>query len=153
MPIMVVGMSFRRPKDATSVEIFERWSQSDGRDGVKFQRKNGTMEPFTILAVPGMAQRVHIRPDTWRWHWTNCFLKNNVEGGHFFEEDLANFDAPFFNMTNYETAASWISPDKRLISSINRAPALNPQLRLLLQGAFEALENGKHRGYTTQKLY
>jgi hypothetical protein len=24
MPIMVVGMSFRRPKDATSVEIFER---------------------------------------------------------------------------------------------------------------------------------
>lgn len=34
----------------------------------------------------------------------------NVEGAHFFSEDLARFDAPFFNMTSNEAAASFLIP-------------------------------------------
>jgi hypothetical protein len=32
----------------------------------------------------------------------------NVEGGHFIEEDLSLFDAPFFNMTGDEAAVRLI---------------------------------------------
>lgn len=49
-----------------------------------------------------------------------CF---NPVGGYFLQEDLACFDAPFFNVTAQE------------------ARAMDPQQRLLLECAFEALEN------------
>jgi hypothetical protein len=35
-------------------------------------------------------------------------IQINVEGGHFIEEDLSLFDAPFFNMTGDEAAVSLI---------------------------------------------
>ncbi|RYP74561.1 hypothetical protein DL769_003988 [Monosporascus sp. CRB-8-3] len=47
----------------------------------------------------------------------------NVEGGHFLKEDIGRFDASFFN----------ISP--------NEAKAIDPQQRLQLESAYEALEN------------
>ncbi|KAI9736149.1 MAG: Type I Iterative PKS [Cirrosporium novae-zelandiae] len=47
----------------------------------------------------------------------------NVRGGHFLKEDLAYFDASFFG----------ISP--------NEAKAIDPQHRLQLESAYEALEN------------
>lgn len=31
-------------------------------------------------------------------------MQINVEGGHFLEEDVSLFDAPFFNMTSDEAA-------------------------------------------------
>lgn len=46
-----------------------------------------------------------------------------MEGGHFFQQDLARFDAPFFHMTAAEAAA------------------LDPQQRLLLECSYEAMEN------------
>jgi acyl transferase domain-containing protein len=49
----------------------------------------------------------------------------NVRGGHFLKEDIGLFDTSFFN----------ISP--------NEAKAIDPQQRLQLESAYEALENGK----------
>lgn len=44
-------------------------------------------------------------------------------GGHFLEENVAAFDAPFFNITSQE------------------AKAMDPTARMLLEVAYEALEN------------
>lgn len=52
----------------------------------------------------------------------------NVRGGHFLKEDIGLFDASFFN----------ISP--------NEAKAIDPQQRLQLESAYEALENGMYVG-------
>lgn len=49
-----------------------------------------------------------------------CF---NPKGGYFLQQDIAAFDAPFFNMTAQE------------------AIAMDPQQRILMECTFEALEN------------
>jgi acyl transferase domain-containing protein len=48
-----------------------------------------------------------------------------VRGGHFLEEDLGCFDAPFFSISPAEAAA------------------MDPQQRKLLEVSYHALENGK----------
>jgi hypothetical protein len=50
----------------------------------------------------------------------------NVRGGHFLKEDIELFDTSFFN----------ISP--------NEANAIDPQQRLQLESAYEALESGAY---------
>ncbi|KAG0161375.1 hypothetical protein PDIDSM_8909 [Penicillium digitatum] len=47
----------------------------------------------------------------------------NPKGGYFLDEDIARFDAPFFNLT------------------VQEATSMDPQQRLLLECAFEALES------------
>ena len=44
-------------------------------------------------------------------------------GGHFLDEDIAQFEAPFFQIT------------------LQEARSLDPQQRLLLECTYEALEN------------
>ena len=51
-------------------------------------------------------------------------LQLHVRGGHFLEEDLAAFDAPFFSIP------------------LNEAISLDPQQRGLLEETYKALENG-----------
>jgi acyl transferase domain-containing protein len=53
----------------------------------------------------------------------NCQM--TVRGGHFLEEDLGCFDAPFFSISPAEAAA------------------MDPQQRKLLEVSYHALENGK----------
>ena len=55
-------------------------------------------------------------------YWTS--LQINVKGGYFLSEDPVLFDAPFFSMTALE------------------ATGTDPQQRLMLEVAYEALENG-----------
>ncbi|CAN9258147.1 unnamed protein product [Alternaria alternata] len=55
----------------------------------------------------------------------------HVKGGFFIDEDLTEFDAPFFNLT------------------AEAAKAMDPQLRLLLEGVYQATEDA---GIPTEKL-
>ncbi|KAI0132887.1 polyketide synthase [Xylariales sp. AK1849] len=65
-----------------------------------------------------------------RWSQQGYFHPNasrtgtyNAEGGHFLQEDVGLFDAPFFNISAQE------------------ARSIDPQQRLLLECTYEALEN------------
>lgn len=85
MPIAVVGMGFRGPGDAKDVNNL--W------EVIMEQRE-------AWKAIPGERwnNNAFYHPDHAR-HGTI-----NVEGGHFLEEDVSLFDAPFFNMTSDEAA-------------------------------------------------
>jgi hypothetical protein len=45
-------------------------------------------------------------------------IQINVEGGHFIEEDISLFDAPFFNMTGDEAAVRLIQTLRSITSLI-----------------------------------
>ncbi|KAJ5823826.1 Acyl transferase/acyl hydrolase/lysophospholipase [Penicillium robsamsonii] len=103
-PIAIVGIGFRGPGDAKNVE--KLWEMIlTGR------------EAWSPIPAKRWNSAAFHHPDHAR-HGTI-----NVEGGHFLEEDLSVFDAPFFNMTSDEAAA------------------MDPQQRLLLEVAYEGLEN------------
>ncbi|ESZ94274.1 polyketide synthase [Sclerotinia borealis F-4128] len=112
MPIAIVGMSCRLPGNVSTPEEF--WELcSRARSGWSEIPK----DRFNHAAFS------HPNPDQ-----LGCY---NPQGGHFLEEDLGLFDAPFFNLTEKE------------------AIALDPQQRLLLECTYEALENG---GFPKQTL-
>ncbi|KGO74480.1 Acyl transferase/acyl hydrolase/lysophospholipase [Penicillium italicum] len=103
-PIAIVGVGFRGPGDAKNVEkLWEMILQ--GR------------EAWSPIPARRWNSAAFHHPDHVR-HGTI-----NVEGGHFLEEEVSVFDAPFFNMTSDEAAA------------------MDPQQRLLLEVAYEGLEN------------
>lgn len=52
-------------------------------------------------------------------------LKVPLKGGHFLQQELGAFDAPFFSI------------------SASEAEAMDPQSRALLETTYRALENGK----------
>ncbi|CAG7951292.1 unnamed protein product [Penicillium nalgiovense] len=104
IPIAIVGIGFRGPGDAKNVE--KLWEMIlTGK------------EAWSPIPVKRWNSEAFHHPDHAR-HGTI-----NVEGGHFLEEDVSVFDAPFFNMTSDEAAA------------------MDPQQRLLLEVAYEGLEN------------
>ncbi|KAJ5327981.1 hypothetical protein N7452_008371 [Penicillium brevicompactum] len=103
-PIAVVGFSFRGPGDAADSEGLLRMV-AEGRES----------------RSPVPKQKWHhdafYHPDASR-HGTH-----NVEYGHWFQQDVYEFDAPFFNI------------------SASEAIALDPQQRMLLECSYEAFEN------------
>jgi acyl transferase domain-containing protein len=105
MAIAIVGMGVRLPGNVTSPDEF--WELcSRARSGwSKMPKSRFNHEAFH-----------HPNPDK-----LGCY---NPEGGHFLNEDISMFDAPFFNLTEKE------------------AIALDPQQRLLLECTYEAFENG-----------
>ena len=52
-------------------------------------------------------------------------VKMSFKGGHFLEEDVGRFDAPFFSITPSE------------------AKVMDPQQRMMLEVTYEAIENGQ----------
>lgn len=104
-PIAIVGMGCRLPGNVSSPEEF--WELcSRARSGwSEIPKSRFNHEAFH-----------HPNPDK-----MGCY---NPQGGHFLDEDLALFDAPFFQLTEKE------------------AVSLDPQQRLLLECTYEALENG-----------
>ncbi|KAJ5142544.1 Acyl transferase/acyl hydrolase/lysophospholipase [Penicillium bovifimosum] len=103
-PIAIVGIGFRGPGYAKNVE--KLWEMV--HEGA---------EAWSPIPASRWNSEAFYHPDHSR-HGTI-----NVEGGHFLEEDVSVFDAPFFNMTSDEAAA------------------MDPQQRLLLEVTYEGLEN------------
>jgi acyl transferase domain-containing protein len=103
-PIAIVGMGCRLPGAVSSPEEF--WE-------------------LCSRARSGWSEIPKSRFNHAAFHHPNgdrlgCY---NPKGGHFLEEDIDLFDAPFFNITEKE------------------AISMDPQQRLLLECTFEALEN------------
>ncbi|XP_014553689.1 hypothetical protein COCVIDRAFT_29158 [Bipolaris victoriae FI3] len=105
MPIAIVGMSFRGPGSANNIENL-------------FKMICAKKESRTAIPKSRWNNKAFYHPNFQR-HGSH-----NVEYGHFFQDDISKFDAPFFNMTREEAAA------------------LDPAQRLLLESTYEALENG-----------
>lgn len=104
-PIAIIGMACKFPGGADSPQKF--WDLlSEGRSA------------WSNKCPPGrfnMDAHYHPQGDM------NGTI--NIQGGHFINEDLAGFDAPFFNISAAE------------------ARAIDPQQRLILESAFEAIES------------
>lgn len=104
MPIAIVGMACRLPGNVASPDEF--WELlSRARSGWSPIPKERFEAGSFYHPNPGK---------------TGCF---NAVGGHFLNEDVGLFDAPFFGLTSQE------------------ATSMDPQQRLLLECTFEALEN------------
>jgi acyl transferase domain-containing protein len=104
VPLAIIGFSLRFPQDAVSSESF--WKL--------IMEKRCASSDFP----PGrMNIDAHHHPDI------NRLDSLTMRGGHFIQEDLGAFDAPFFSITATE------------------AEALDPQHRFTLETAYRALEN------------
>ncbi|KAF2150161.1 reducing type I polyketide synthase [Myriangium duriaei CBS 260.36] len=103
-PIAIVGFAMKFPGDANSIEGF--W------DMLIQGRCASTNFPQDRLNVSGLYHPDAARHDTL-----------NLKGGHFLQEDVAAFDAPFFSISSAE------------------ATSMDPQQRLLLETTYRALEN------------
>ncbi|KAI9721418.1 MAG: Type I Iterative PKS [Chrysothrix sp. TS-e1954] len=104
-PIAIVGMACRLPGNVSSADEFWKLCSRSRDVWSSIPKERFNQEAY-----------YHPNPDK-----LGCF---NAKGGHFLQEDLALFDAPFFNITSQE------------------ATALDPQHRLMLECAYEALESG-----------
>lgn len=106
MPIAVIGMACRFSGDATNPEKF--WDMlSEGRS--------------SRIKIP------KDRMNTDAYYHPNCERQGSYHTryGHFMEDDVAGFDAPFFTISQQE------------------AKSMDPQQRLALEIAYETFENGK----------
>ncbi|KAK4210095.1 lovastatin diketide synthase LovF, partial [Rhypophila decipiens] len=99
-PLAVVGMAFRLPRGA--VDDISFWEAMAARKNAM------TAWPDDRLGLKEGDQKIG---------------KLNVSGGHFIQEDLAVFDAPFFSITAKE------------------AIAMDPQQRWALEVSYHAFEN------------
>lgn len=102
--IAIVGLSLRFPQNATSSESF--WN----------------------MLMEGRCAAREVPEDRWNlasFYHPDGERKDSIplRGGHFLEEDISAFDAPFFSISPIEAAA------------------LDPQQRLLLETSYRALEN------------
>ncbi|CAG8113863.1 unnamed protein product [Penicillium salamii] len=103
-PLAIVGMSCRLPGDVASLDDF--WELlTNSKDGYReFPRERFNLEAFYH---PNEARKDAI----------------HASHGYFLNEDVANFDAPFFRMNATDAAA------------------FDPQGRIVLECVYEALEN------------
>ncbi|KAM0794237.1 reducing type I polyketide synthase [Usnea florida] len=102
--LAVVGLSLRFPQDATSPESL--WK----------------------MLMEGRCAMGEVPEDRWKlasFYHPDGERKDCIpaRGGHFLDEDISAFDAPFFSISPAEAAA------------------LDPQQRLLLETSYRALEN------------
>jgi acyl transferase domain-containing protein len=103
-PIAIIGMACRASGNVSSAE--ELWELcSRARSG------------WSPIPAERWSQEGYFHPNASR---TGTY---DSEGAHFIQEDIALFDAPFFNI------------------SASEARSIDPQQRLLLECTYEALEN------------
>jgi tRNA G10 N-methylase Trm11 len=65
----------------------------------------------------------------------------DVKGAHFMKEDIALFDATFFNFTADVAGVSTDPPYKRW-KTTDKVQIMDPQVRLQLESVYEAMESG-----------
>lgn len=120
VPIAIIGMSCRFSGGATDPErLWKLCAEArTGWSGI----------PKDRFDIDG---HYHPRPDN--------LNTTNVKGACFLDEDVANFDATFFNLPA-ETAAVSVSNNVMLMST-DTGQCLDPQFRLMLEGTYEAFEN------------
>jgi acyl transferase domain-containing protein len=107
MPIVIMGIKFRGPGDATAIEGFynliaearEVWSP------IPKNRWNGEAFYHPDPDRNATVSKILYSPLT----IISDMSKSNVSGGHFFKHDLSKFDARFLSMTNAEAAVRWVS--------------------------------------------
>ena len=78
-------------------------------------------------------------------------MQTNVQGGHFLTEDIALFDASFFNFSAELAAVR--NMKNALIPCPDRKQSLDPQFRLQLETTFEAMESGMFEPKVTALLH
>lgn len=127
-PIAIVGMSCRLSGGVANPE--DLWTMiSRSRSGwIPIPKERFTTEAY-----------YHPNPQK-----KGCF---NMEHGYFMEQDISQFDAPFFNITEQEaTAMGMFSAITMQFGAIDLLTDTNsvctdPQQRQLLECTYEALEN------------
>ncbi|OQE44094.1 hypothetical protein PENCOP_c002G01853 [Penicillium coprophilum] len=103
-PIAIIGYACRLPGQVTSPgDLWELCTRA---------RSGWSPIPKDRFSVEALQ---HPNPSK-----VGCF---NPKGGYFLDEDIARFDAPFFNIT------------------VQEATSMDPQQRLLLECTYEALES------------
>ncbi|KAH7381320.1 polyketide synthase-like protein [Phaeosphaeria sp. MPI-PUGE-AT-0046c] len=128
VPIAVVGIGCRFPGDITSSEKLWNFlvAKKSAQSTVPPDRYNVDAfyhpDPDHYGTVIDMTKEHDIYAEIWQ---------TNTRGGHYLTEDVSLFDAPFFS----------ISPAE--------AMAMDPMQRILLEVAYEALENS---GVTLEKI-
>lgn len=129
MPVAIVGMSCRLPGDVSTLEEFWRL-MSRARSG------------WSEIPADRFSKDAYWHPNPEK---KGCF--NNV-GGYFLNQDLACFDAPFFNITAQEAQSLGkssrvpaLSARDSFLADRHSLASTDPQQRILLECAYEALEN------------
>ena len=118
--IAIIGMACRLPAGATSVENL--WT------ALASKQSGWGPHPERYLSE----KHYHPSPDKKGTYY--------AKGAHYLEEDIAAFDAQFFNITATEALVSspLLYPNR---SSVDFPKSMDPQQRHLLEVSYEALEN------------
>lgn len=106
--VAIIGMAFEFPQGATSEESF--WEM------ICAGRSASTDFPPDRLSINAFHEARDEHASTGMF---------TARGGHFLEENLSAFDAPFFSITP------------------NEAACMDPQHRRMLETAYHALEDGE----------
>ena len=96
--------------------------------GCRFPSARGPEQLWNDLISQGRSAWTDVPKDRYNWksfHHPNLDVQgtHNQRGGHFLDQDVAAFDARFFGLAPLEAAA------------------MDPQQRIVLEVAYEALEN------------
>ncbi len=121
-PVAVVGIACRFPGDASTPERF--WDLLQ-HGKCEFANTPGAWFGANLICQAAYSKVPNDRFLVEAFHDPNSSKPNTIasEGGHFLSQNVAAFDAPFFNITASE------------------ARAMDPQQRHLLEVSYEAFEN------------
>ena len=141
MPIAIVGMACRFPGGSTNPE--KLWNMvASGRSGwssIPAERFTQSSFEHPSSDVGGT---VSIQSDKKSKSNIDGILQFKSQGGHFLDEDISFFDAPFFNISPLEARVRAVLLLPAQLKLTSYCQAMDPQMRLQLEIAYEALENG-----------